>query len=560
MSMPTVFISYSHEDEMWKDRLVQQLQVLEEEGHLKLWTDREIEAEDDWYQRIQIAMEATNVAILLISAYSLTSPFIREEEVVQLLERRDAEGLRIFPVIVRPCLWDKVNWLTRMQVRPKDNKALSALDDNQVDVTLTEIAREIATIIDRIPHEEKMVSPEPSSVPSSGHTLNGGADEDPTKEFEMMRRLFTSSSDMLCFVGLNGFFQKLNPAFEQICGFTTKEFLARPFGDFIHPGDLDATDREYGKLVRGTKTISFNNRYLCKDGSYKRIQWNATPFTEDGVIYAVGRDITQRKQREEELRKTAELYRFLFKNAGGMIAAFDLEGKLTEVNNTLMSMLGWSREEVMSKHYSRFLTPVSAALAAEKNRAALAGEELSSSFELELVHKEGPILQVEAEAWIIRDQDGEPTGFQTNLHDITELKQASQELEQFFETSLDLLCFVGFDGYFKRVNPAWEHVLGFTAKELLEEPFQKFIHGNDRKATSSQYKKILGGAKTICFENRYRCKNGSYKRIQWNATPLDGAQLIHAVGRDITKSHPLRVRKKVTPKKAGETRSLQPQV
>jgi len=110
MVNPIVFISYSHKDEAWKNRLVSHLGVLQSEGLLGIWDDTRIEAGADWYPNIQKAIDASNVAILLISADFLTSKFILGEEVPRLLERREKEGLRIFPVIVKPCAWQHVKW------------------------------------------------------------------------------------------------------------------------------------------------------------------------------------------------------------------------------------------------------------------------------------------------------------------------------------------------------------------------------------------------------------------------------------------------------------------
>jgi hypothetical protein len=149
MTTPTVFISYSHRDRDWKDRLVPHLGVLQTEGLLNLWEDRQIGAGEDWFQKIQAAMDTANVAILLVSAHFLTSDFILREEVTRLLQRRDREGLEIYPVIVKPCAWQKVEWLSRMQVRPRDGKALSAHHGHRRDEALAEIATEIIERFER---------------------------------------------------------------------------------------------------------------------------------------------------------------------------------------------------------------------------------------------------------------------------------------------------------------------------------------------------------------------------------------------------------------------------
>jgi len=148
---PTVFISYSHKDEIWKDRLMSQLRVLSKRGFLSLWDDRQISAGEDWYEQIEKAMTAASVAVLLVSADSLTSDFILREEVSQLLRRRDKEGLLIMPVIVRACPWKEVGWLKRMQVRPKDGKPLAAHGGNRRDEALSDIATEVYRQIKKAP-------------------------------------------------------------------------------------------------------------------------------------------------------------------------------------------------------------------------------------------------------------------------------------------------------------------------------------------------------------------------------------------------------------------------
>ena len=149
MNKPTVFISYSHLDEEWRDRLVRHLAVSQKQGQLELWHDRLIGAGADWERQIQAAMNAASVAILLVSANSLTSDFILREEVSRLLERRASEGLRIFPIVIKPCDWGAVDWLRRMNLRPKDGKPLSGGSDHEIDLALAEIAKEIRELLKR---------------------------------------------------------------------------------------------------------------------------------------------------------------------------------------------------------------------------------------------------------------------------------------------------------------------------------------------------------------------------------------------------------------------------
>ena len=110
----------------------------------------------------------------------------------------------------------------------------------------------------------------------------------------------------------------------------------------------------------------------------------------------------------------------------------------------------------------------------------------------------------------------------------------SKDLERLFDLSLDMLCIAGFDGYFKRLNPAWERVLGFTEKELISRPYREFVHTDDHKATQAEAAKIETGARLLWFENRYLTRDGSYRWLLWNAVPYAKESLIYASARDIT--------------------------
>jgi two-component system sensor histidine kinase/response regulator len=115
-----------------------------------------------------------------------------------------------------------------------------------------------------------------------------------------------------------------------------------------------------------------------------------------------------------------------------------------------------------------------------------------------------------------------------------ERKRAEEDLDRLFRVSLDMLCIAGFDGYFKRLNPAWTKTLGFPLEELMGLPYLDFVHPDDREATIAEAQKIAGGAETISFENRYLCRDGSYRWLQWNSSPMADQQLVYCVVRDVT--------------------------
>jgi PAS domain S-box-containing protein len=113
-------------------------------------------------------------------------------------------------------------------------------------------------------------------------------------------------------------------------------------------------------------------------------------------------------------------------------------------------------------------------------------------------------------------------------------RRAQEELDRFFTLSLDMLCIAGFDGYFKRVNPAWERVLGYTEEDLLSRPYMELVHPDDRQATGLQGMKLTQGRDVSYFENRYLHKDGTLRWLLWTSTPFPELQVVYGAARDIT--------------------------
>jgi PAS domain S-box-containing protein len=112
--------------------------------------------------------------------------------------------------------------------------------------------------------------------------------------------------------------------------------------------------------------------------------------------------------------------------------------------------------------------------------------------------------------------------------------EAPFDEERFFELSIDMLCCLDYSGHFKRINPAWERALGYTIEELRSRPFIEFVHPDDRERTLEQNRKVRAGDHALSFENRYVCKDGSYRWLLWNAAPDSQHKVIYSVARDIT--------------------------
>ncbi len=144
------------------------------------------------------------------------------------------------------------------------------------------------------------------------------------KEAERERdQILSLSPDLVCIAGMDGFFKYVNPAWEKFLGYSTEELLSRPFLDFIHPDDHVRNDAEVVSLSEGHKTVDFENRYVCKDGSIRHVLWTAAPVPEKEVMYCIGRDITARKEAEARLWESEERFRHLFSTMPSGVAIFE---------------------------------------------------------------------------------------------------------------------------------------------------------------------------------------------------------------------------------------------
>ena len=123
---------------------------------------------------------------------------------------------------------------------------------------------------------------------------------------EELDRFFEVSSDLLATASAAGFFVRLNPAWTTLLGYDVAELCSMPFVEFVHPDDVEATNREVQRQVgAGEPVAKFQNRFRHQDGSYRWLEWSSSPSADRAWIYAVARDVTERKREEERLRAPA---------------------------------------------------------------------------------------------------------------------------------------------------------------------------------------------------------------------------------------------------------------
>ncbi|HEY0558593.1 MAG TPA: toll/interleukin-1 receptor domain-containing protein, partial [Thermoanaerobaculia bacterium] len=208
MAAPLVFVSYSHKDEDWKNRLVEHLSVTRWQDLLDVWDDRRIHAGENWRQKIEEALSRAKIAILLISKDFLNSDFIQSEEIKIILERQRIAGLQIVPIIARHCLWKYVPWLEPLNAMPKDGTPLFGMLEAQQEEALVAIATEVIAILEATAVEQGKVKSQTfrgsdktretgdvvSSQEGEGEAELGRATRQTTKhEYELLEELWNHS-------------------------------------------------------------------------------------------------------------------------------------------------------------------------------------------------------------------------------------------------------------------------------------------------------------------------------------------------------------------------------
>jgi PAS domain S-box-containing protein len=275
------------------------------------------------------------------------------------------------------------------------------------------------------------------------------------------------------------------------------------------------------------------------------ILWSAGVFDEADAdrnrIYAevlrLNAELEERVEvRTAELRRASAYMRSLIEASLDPLVTISAEGKITDVNSAAVRATGAPRESLLGSDFSAYFTEPDQAHAGYQ--AVFAKGEVRD-YPLALQHASGKVIEVLFNASVFRNEWGEAEGVFAAARDITDLKRGAEalrkrteELDSFFNLSLDMLCIANTGGYFTRLNPAWECTLGYAIAELMQRPFYDFVHPEDLASTREVVAGLASQKELVNFGNRYRCKDGSYRWFEWNASAV--GERIYASARDIT--------------------------
>ncbi|HEY0073371.1 MAG TPA: PAS domain-containing protein, partial [Abditibacteriaceae bacterium] len=288
-------------------------------------------------------------------------------------------------------------------------------------------------------------------------------------------------------------------------------------------------EREYRRALEQKVTASFEEFYSPLNGWY---DVHVYPSSAGLAVYF--RDITERRQMVEALRTSEERSELLSRATNDAVYDWDIATGVLWWNDNLESLFGHRKAEFEptidyweSKIHPDDRQRVSNSLSAVIDE----GEQLWTQ-EYRFQRGDGSYATVYDRGFIIRDAESKPVRMVGSIQDITARKEAEEERDRFFTLSLDMLCIADVNGYFKRVNPAFEATLGHSTEELTSNPYLKWVHPDDLEATLAEMQKLAHGKNTLNFINRYRCADGSYKWLSWRCASFQG--LIYAAAHDIT--------------------------
>ncbi len=344
---------------------------------------------------------------------------------------------------------------------------------------------------------------------------------------------------MLCVVGADGILRRVNPAFTHTLGWTMEEMVSRPYLDLVHADDQARAQAALSDRTAGMDSIPSEYRWRCADGSYRWLEWKSSLADENGLLYAIGRDITQRKRVEAE-------FRALHEHAVVGIGMSDCSGRFLRVNPALCQMLGYSEPELLQMTSIDVTFPDDRTAQTDYMAKLASGELRSHVIEKRFVRKDGATVWGRVTLSIIRDETAPERAMMAVIEDISQTKRTEVALSESEDRYARIASNVpgmmyqsrrDVDGRttFSFVSDGAEDIYGVSAAELQANPRLVFdvVHPDDRAhfhasmASAREMRAPWRWAGRIVINDRIRWLEGASRpqQLPCGATVWDGLLL-----------------------------------
>jgi PAS domain S-box-containing protein len=340
--------------------------------------------------------------------------------------------------------------------------------------------------------------------------------EDEALSYDVLRRFFSISHDIFCVADFNGYLRAVNPAFERVLGYTRQELLETPYIEFVHPDDKALT---LETTIRNTQdpVTHFENRYRCRDGSYKWLDWRAVPASQEGLICAVARDITDAKANLAEQEKQRDLLETLLANVPASIFWKDRDSVFLGANKRFVQDAGLrSPDELIGKtDYDLAWRQQEADFYRQCDRKVMESGQPLPNIEESQRQADGKEVRLLTNKVPLRDQSGTVYGMLGIYMDITELKQTEMALRESegryraaVETAADGFWMLDGDGHILLSNDAYARLSGYSRQELLTMRVPD-VEANEDSAAVRRHMDHVRKFGSDNFETHHRDRNGN---------------------------------------------------
>lgn len=242
------------------------------------------------------------------------------------------------------------------------------------------------------------------------------------------------------------------------------------------------------------------------------------------------------KEQEDELGRLNERIARGLDGMGAALWEWNLPDDTLYLSDHFLDIVGYDRDD-FGQGTTQFFDGIHADERTDLQRqfrAYLSHDTAQCSAEIRFRCKDGHYVWMHLNAVGSWDASGEPLSLVGSFSDITSKMQAEEERDRLFNLSTDMLSVGGFDQYLNQINPAWVRVLGWSRDELMGHPFLHFIHPADQEFTAEAWDLLKEGTPMQGLENRFRCRDGSFRWLSWGSTPYADRKLVFSVVRDIT--------------------------